>query len=265
MTTSAVAGFMRGPADSMPAQRDPRGLEHHPHLGQFRLRPLKLSDIDQVLALRDEVLAELEDRDLYVREADEAGFVAMHLNDGESSPRGETLGVFERDQLVAYAMLGLPAAEDADNLGRYFTDQRAELAETAHLASCMVRRPFRGNFLQRLLLTARFALARSYRRQLCVSMVSLRNAASRHNLMREGLCIGWVGEIDGLRRQLLALRLDGSWDFARDQARLVSAVDWEQQCDLTRAGWWGIASDAATRERAILFAPRIGGPGYAPR
>ncbi|WP_423455441.1 GNAT family N-acetyltransferase [Ottowia sp. VDI28] len=186
------------------------------------LRLLTPRDISALMRLRDEVLANLADPDLYVRESAEPEFVRMHVE--TSQGRGETLGLFDEGRLVAYGMLGLPQRGDPGNLGRFFVNEALTFlgakeagapglslgevdTRVAHLASCMVSTSYRGQHLQRLLLKARMALARSRGRNFCVAVVSPHNHASRHNLMHEGFRLGWVGEVDGLRRQLLAADL----------------------------------------------------------
>lgn len=188
---------------------------------QLSLRLLTVKDIPALMQLRGDVLASLADPDLYVRESTEMEFVQAHIDAAKA--RGETIGVFDGSRLVAYGMLGLPQRGELGNLGRFFTagppqgegplsgphsfnDECVE-ARTAHLASCMVSQPYRGRHLQRLLLKARMALARGRGRNFFVAMVSPHNHASRRNLMREGFHVGWTGEIDGLKRHLLAADL----------------------------------------------------------
>jgi hypothetical protein len=210
-------------------------------LGAHHLRLLALADRDAVLALRDEVLAQLDHPDHYVREDDEDAFVRMHLP-GHAACRGETIGVFDdRDRLVGYAMLGLPDAASPDNLGRCLPPRDRELHETAHLASCMIAPAHRGHALQRTLLAARFTLALAHARPLCVAMVSLHNHASRRNLLRAGLRIAYAGNVQGLRRHLIAIDLERPWRYDMGQAQLVECLDYDRQCVLTRAGYHGIA------------------------
>ena len=232
----------------LPPARDDR-------LGRLHTRNLTTEDVSAVLQLRDQVLTQLPHPDLYVREPDEEQFVRTHIGTGDSLTRGETIGVFEGDQLVAYAMLGLPAPDDPDNLGRCFTSKITDPARAAHLTSCMVLPAYRGQRLQRMLLVARMALARAHERDFCVAMVSPRNHVSRHNLMREGLRIGWVGEIDGLRRQLLALSMSRRWSFNHQTLRLVHGLDWKRQRQLTQDGWWGInAYQRRPQGNTLVFA-----------
>lgn len=227
-------------------------------LRQLRSRLLAPVDADAVLALRDEVLRQLPNPDLYVRETDERGFVQAHLvNDGLSG--GETIGVFDAGRLVAYAMLGLPGADDADNLGRHFPAHIADPAHTAHLASCMVLEPYRGHHLQRMLLVARIALGQAHGRDFFVAMVSLHNHASRHNMMREGLRIGWAGQIDGLNRQLLAIQPGHDWRFDEGESHWVDGLDCQRQHELTRQGCWGVAHQRMQADQhRLVFVRRTG-------
>lgn len=224
-------------------------------LGQFQLRLLTPEDMPAVLALRDEVLGDLAHPDLYVRESDEAGFVQAHIG-GHAGSRGEAIGVFDGRHFVAYAMVGLPTAEAPDNLGRLLGLNTAGLAATAHIASCMVRAPYRGHGLQRVLLAARFSLAQARGRHIGACMVSLHNHASRRNLLREGMRIAWVGEMEGLRRQILALHLIQPWAFSHTQVELVDAMDYERQCALARRGWWGVSVVEGSGPDALVFAQR---------
>jgi hypothetical protein len=87
-------------------------------------------------------------------------------------------------------------------------------------------------------------------------MVSLHNHASRRNLMREGMRVAWVGELDGLRRQVLALHLTEPWIFAHDRIEMVDALDYERQRALASQGWWGVSALEGRGQNALVFAAR---------
>ena len=78
-------------------------------------RQLDMEDYEAVVALRDVVLNNLADPDMYVREDDEEMFVRGHLN-----MFGESLGFFDGDDLVAYLALttDLVAARKHHDEGR---------------------------------------------------------------------------------------------------------------------------------------------------
>ncbi len=205
------------------------------------MRLLTARDIPALMGLRDEVLDGLVHSDLYVRESDECEFVRAHVDSAKGS--GETIGIFDGRHLVAYGMLGLPRSGDPDDLGRFFGGGRSDL-RAAHLASCMVSPQYRGRHLQRMLLKARVELAWAKGKNFCAAMISMHNHASRRNLMREGLRIGWVAEIDGLKRQLLAVDLAQPLMFDGQRSQVVRHDDWALQQELVRQGWWGIEAQA---------------------
>lgn len=227
-------------------------------LGRFQLRLLSAADTAALKQLRAGVLAQLAHPDLYVREPDEGAFIRAHMGPhGEGT--GETIGVFDGEDLVAYAMLGLPDADAPGNLGRHLPLPAQAMGGVAHIASCMVREDCRGHGLQRLLLAARFSLAQARGRVICIAMVSLHNQASRRNLMREGMRIGWVGDLDGLHRQLLVAHLTQPWEFDSDQVQLVERLDWVRQGQLAREGWWGVSELEGRGQNALVFARRLAG------
>ena len=225
-------------------------------LGPYAMRVLTREDVPAVIALRDEVLAQLDNPDLYVREDDETAFVRSHVA-GHDECAGDTIGVFDGEDLIAYAMLGLPSDATA-NLGRFLDLGSRKLKDVAHLTSCMVRGPYRGHGLQRTLLSARFSLAHAYGRAVCVAMVSLHNHASRRNLLRTGLRILHTGVVDGLHRQLVAVDLERQWQYEAGQARLAASTDFARQVELTRDGWWGVSEIEGPGPGVLVFARPLG-------
>ena len=192
-------------------QQAPSLSEFHP----FAMRLLSRSDLSALIRLRDEVLQSLPVEDMYVREADEMHFLLSHLGVsaiGQSGKQcqgggGVTLGIFDREHLVAYGMLGLPGGNDPDHLGCFLDLSPEVRARTAYLTSCMVDPAYRGRSLQRRLLAARMSLAQTMGKTFCVAMVSLHNEVSRRNMMQQGLRVSWVGQIEGRQRQLMTIQL----------------------------------------------------------
>ncbi|WP_197034864.1 GNAT family N-acetyltransferase [Herbaspirillum sp. RV1423] len=215
---------------------------------------------DQALwsALRDDVLGALPDPDCYVRERDEQEFLLDHCASG-----GETIGVFHRDALVAYAMLGLVAPDDPDHLGRALGMNASERGATAHLASCMVRHDWRGLGLQRALLAARLALARSHGRHLCIAAVSLHNHSSRHNMLRFGMHLAWAGDLNGLRRQITLIDLHGELSTASDDNRLIDSQDLAGQQQAFADGYVGVGEMRFPDRLCLRFERRIRGGGFS--
>lgn len=223
-----------------------------PQLPGASLRALTQKDFAAWTHLRDEVLAGLAHPDMYVREADEAAFFAQN-----SVPRGECIGVFLGEELVAYAMLGMPAVGDEGHLGAVVDMPAAQQASVAHLASCMVRLPWRGNQLQTLLLRLRCALAQAHDRPLCLAVVSLHNAASRHNLLAHGLWITWTGMIDGLRRHVLQIDLLGRQRLDLQDSRLIADNDFEQLHAAAVSGYVGVAEVISAGRPMLRYVRRL--------
>lgn len=227
-------------------------LPHATRKDGLELRVLGATDLPALQALRAVVLANLPDSDLYRAEVDELGFIAAHLGGSQQPSPGQTIGVFDShnaDKLVAYAMLGYPDIAKAHSFAKPLAhaleltfDDNGCIDESgvAQLASCMVLPAYQGRGLQRLLSSARFGLAQSQGRHLCIAMASLRHSVSRRNLMGHGLKVAWVGEIDGLRRHVLAANLTKSWDFDLQSAQWVDTLDYDQQVALNRQGFWGV-------------------------
>lgn len=200
-------------------------------------RSLGPEDFAAWLALRDVVITNLADADHYVRESDEALFYALH-----SQPQGHCIGAFAGESLVAYAMLRVPTQPDEDNLAQIGQLPPQLWQQAAHLASCMVHPNWRGDHLQVLLLRTRMALALALGRPLCLAMVSLRNRASRRNLMRQGLGVVWTGWIDGLQRHIMAVQLESSWQMLQPQEPFITVAsdDFLQMQQLTQRGYVGL-------------------------
>ncbi|MCD2512860.1 hypothetical protein [Comamonas endophytica] len=217
-----------------------------------QMRTLGPQDFAAWRQLRNEVISGLAHPDMYMREDDEAAFFAQHL-----PPRGHCLGVWLGDELAAYAMLDLPEAGAPGHLGAAIGLAPREQAGVAHLASCMVRAPWRGNQLQALLLQLRYAMAQACHRPRCLAMVSLHNAASRHNLLAQGMWIEWTGTIDGLRRHVLQIDLRGAprWDLS--QTRLIAGDDFAQLCAAAAEGYAGVEEVCGGARPVLRYARRL--------
>lgn len=223
-----------------------------PQLPGAHLRILGPQDFTAWNQLRDEVIGGLEHPEIYVREDDDAAFFAQN-----TQPDGECIGVFVDQELVAYAMLGLPDPGAPGHLGAAIGMAPREQAGVAHLASCMVRVPWRGNQLQALLLKLRCTLAQAYDRPIGLAMVSPHNAASRHNLLAQGMWIEWTGVIDGLRQQVLQIDLHGRarWDASR--TRLIAVDDFEQLCAAAAEGYVGVEDVRGGARPMLRYARRL--------
>lgn len=225
--------------------------------GTYLIHRMGPKDLGALIDLRSHVLANLPVPDIYVREDNEAEFLLDHFG-----RNGETIGLYlpgenGSRQLVAYAMVGFPRADDPHNLGRTIGLPSNQLGKIGIIASCMVDPRWRGQGMQHELLRLRQILCVGHGRRLCMSMVSLHNDASRHNMMKIGLAIRWVGVLEdyGLRRQLLYFDQARPASFDTDHVEYVAKLDFDRQVELSQAGWWGISDSkvAANGEHLLGF------------
>jgi GNAT superfamily N-acetyltransferase len=165
-------------------------------------RRLESDDYDAVVALRQAVLGSLPDPDFYVREDDEELFVRGHL-----SVFGESVGFYERDDLVAYFALTTDVVSSGEDLE--FAACAPSLDDVVFAAG-MVFPDYRGRSLHRAGIRRRIAIAQDLGARRGLAQVSPRNRASLRSLFSEGFrCTRAVDYPDGRRRLLLERDLIG--------------------------------------------------------
>jgi hypothetical protein len=216
------------------------------------VRRLKLvDDAARVLRFRQAIFNDLPDRDLVLPEDDEEGWARDHLGD-----QGITIGVFDGDTLVGYASMLIPDIDHPEHLGQLIGFRADELRESFNLASCMVLPSHRGYGIQRRTVALRFGIASHLGRHVALSLTSVRNFPSRHNLMKSGLSVVWAGELEPARRRMVFrrdLRVDAD-AFHYADVKAVYASDFERHVELTSRGYVGFREALLNDKLAILFA-----------
>jgi len=164
------------------------------------IRPLTMTDINDVLRLQQTVVTHLPDKDLF--HPDSADFFSRHMRESPAQ-RGVMYGCFVHDDLIAYCTLSYPGTE-ADNIGFDLGWDRETCNTVAHLDTVAVHPDYRGNGLQRRFSRIMIARARAdgYRR-LCAT-VSPENIPSLNNCLQHGMKIErLVTRYQGKQRYLL--------------------------------------------------------------
>jgi GNAT superfamily N-acetyltransferase len=182
-------------------------------------RQLDMEDYGAVVALRDVVLDNLPDPDMYVREDDEEMFVRGHLN-----VFGESLGYFDGDDLVAYLALTKDLVASGEDV------EFAACTPTSSdvvFAAAMVLPTHQGRSLHRAGITRHIAIAEKLGARRGFAQISPRNHRSLRNYFSHGFrCTQAVTYPDGRRRLLLERDLVGDVDTARiDDVALVDMND----------------------------------------
>lgn len=147
----------------------------------FQQRFLDMSDFEAVMSFRDVVLSGLKNPDYYRRESDEGEFVRRHLDH-----RGCTIGLFDREELVAVGCMSLAEYGNTELL-RYATDLPPSKA--VWLSATFVHPKHRGKGLQNLLIKLRISEALRRGRKGLTATVSPDNHYSWSNLLQHKLLV----------------------------------------------------------------------------
>ena len=195
-------------------------------------RWLDLDDADAVRALRRLVIGTLADPDHYVPEDDR--FVVDHLG-----AAGQTYGVFDGRELVAFGAIGLPGPGQ-ENLGEALGLPEAQWPAVGHLASAMVRPGKRGIGLHHWLIQQRIDALAERGRHHAIAMVSPRNWASWHNLTRYRFYVKRIATMYGSLTRYLMHRDAAAPAIFAAPVRHCPADDIETQRRLLEDGYWGV-------------------------
>ena len=152
------------------------------------LRPLAAADLPALLELNAAVMRALPDPAMFRLFGGAEQFFATHFGE-----RGESLGIFDGERVVAYGSLTRPAAHDRDNyagdLG--WTPERA--GRVALLSAAMVDPACRGQGLHPALIDARIRLAAERGAPELLVRAAPANALSRRTLLDHGFALVWLG------------------------------------------------------------------------
>jgi GNAT superfamily N-acetyltransferase len=182
-------------------------------------------------------------------------FFADHLG-----PAGVTLGVLVDGQLIACAIVGLPAAEAEYNFGRHLGLAGDQLALVAHLDGVYVDADWRGSGLHRQLSEQRMAIAREKGRRHMVTTVAPGNVYSWRNLFALGLVGKVLKPMFALGHMRYVLHRDLKIPASVDMGKAISvpADDVDAQKALLERGFWAVSGDVTDGGAVIVLAPAIG-------
>ncbi len=239
MTETVLAGYLH--------RCDGRPSAAVPYVGRW----LEPQEVGGVIALHH-VVREAVAPDLLCRETE--AFFHEHC-----SACGRILGLFADGEMIAYGVLGLPAANQesfADQFG-LTVQQRAEVA-TIDGAGVLPR--WRGNGLQRRLVAARIEAARLAFRRIAVSTVAPGNLPSLRNLLAEGLTIRALRPAFGGLRFLVRRDLDLSPKPAME-GRWIALADTADAAQALISGYQGWSLSEAADGPRIWYAYERDAPG----
>lgn len=213
-------------------------------------RSLCPADLPALMQLYAAVMAAMPDASMFRLAGGPEVFFSNHFGE-----RGESLGVFLGDTLVAYGALTLPRAGDVGNYANDLGWPPERAARVALLSAAMVSPEHRRIGLHGALIDARIARAAALGKADLLVRVAPANDASRQAVLECGFVLVWLGvQADGSLRHIFWRPSDRA-ATAADEADLVwaGAQDLAAQQRLLSAGLVG--ARARLTDAAIGFAP----------
>jgi GNAT superfamily N-acetyltransferase len=234
------------------------GMTARPLPPAHSVRALTAADLPALHRLHDDVLRALPDPGLFRLFGGAQRFLADHLG-----ARGQSLGVFARQELVAYGSLTRPAAGDLDNYAGDLGWAPDRSDRVALLSAAMVHPSHRGQGLHRMLIAERIRLAAALGARELLVRAAPANAVSRRTLLSHGFAVAWLGvQREGSLRHVLWRPIGGpAWmDSALDDAAFswAAADDLAGQQRLLSEGWIGVRMRAG--DEALGFV-QVAGEG----
>ncbi|MFO1251994.1 MAG: hypothetical protein U1E77_12905 [Inhella sp.] len=203
-----------------------------------QLRLAQAGDVPALHALHEAVLAALPDPSLFRLFGGAESFFQTHCGQ-----RGESWVVAQGGQLLGYAALTLPMADDADNYALNLGWPAERARRVGLLSAAMVRPSQRQQGLHRALIRQRLLRAQALGLPELLARAAPANALSRQGLMSQGLAIVWLGEqAGGLQRHVYWRR--SAAPVAGRVAIWLAADDTAGQQAALAQGWLGLRSGA---------------------
>ena len=221
---------------------------------EYAVRRLNTADLPALLQLNAAVAAALPDPTMFRLFGGAESFLSSHFG-----ARGESLGLFTQDRLVAYGSLTLPRAEDLDNYARNLDWPPERAGRVALLSAAMVDPSHRGQGLHPALISARIELARERGAPELLVRAAPANALSRRTLLAHGFALVWLGvQAEGSLRHVFWRPVEtAAWTDDGRPLSWAAGDDLPEQQRLLREGCIGVTTRDG--DAAIGFArPSLG-------
>ena len=215
---------------------------------RYLMRQIGMAELEQVVALHNEVIDKLPDADLCWRFPLEN--IRRYLALGNV-----TVGVFDEERLIAFRVLYFPDFND-DNPGLDFGLVGSELKLVAHLPLSNVHPDFTGNGLQKKMTLYAIELAAELRpfRYLC-SNVSPKNYPSMAEKFAIGMLVVKLKEkYGGFRRYVFCKDLQSRWHGAEKTKVFAATQDYQLQEELLERGYRGFKAGTENGIKGVYFA-----------
>jgi len=218
------------------------------------LRALGPADLPALRQLHDAVVHALPDPAMFRLFGGAERFLADHFG-----ARGESLGLFAGERLVAYGSLTRPRAGDVDNYAGDLGWDAERAGRVALLSAAMVDPAHRRQGLHRALIAARIELARERGAPELLVRAAPANALSRRTLLAHGFALVWLGvQAEGSLRHVMWRPIEhAAWQAnasGEPELAWIAADDLAGQQQRLQSGWIGVRTRDS--DAAIGFARR---------
>ncbi|MCR1898734.1 GNAT family N-acetyltransferase [Irregularibacter muris] len=221
---------------------------------EYFMRDLNQKDIDKIMELKDFVVKNIENSEVFASSSRE-----ILLQEVLKSNKGLALGIFVKDELVAYRSVKFPG-DAAYNIGREISLPENELGKVIYLQATVVHPDYRGNGIQKKTLEYIFNLAREKRLWHILSTISPYNYHSLKNTLDYQLRIKELkarsGGYGGSLRYILHRDLRENQEKVYQEIIAIDHKDIKEQSNLLKRGYEGFAIEKDQDSYKISYGSR---------
>jgi GNAT superfamily N-acetyltransferase len=222
---------------------------------RFEMKFLDQGSLPDLLSLQNVIAANLPCPDVFMLHEDMYFRKVLRLE-------RSVIGVTCEKELISYSIIRIPGRSN-DNLGRDINLPEEELAKVAHLQAVAVHPAYRGNGLQRKLISAHLRVIEEMGYEHVCCTVSPKNPVSLTNMLSCGFVIeglrpkmaGWWRYI--LHKDILLpgpiYREESESEVCRN-GTLIQISDIEGQLDLLKRGFKGFKVESLPKGAGVFYA-----------
>lgn len=212
---------------------------------RYEIRFLDKNNLKDMIKLQGIIIDNLPDKELYQP-------ASSDLFEKRLSKKQSVIGVLTDDGLIAFGIFYTPG-KSIDNLGKEIHMPDSDLIDVAQLQYIVVHPNYRGNSLQKKLITQLLSLAHNIGCKYALGIISPKNYFSLRNM----LCLGFVirdinKKHGGMDRCVMYKDLVNANPIWREVVNIVH-TDIEGQEKLLEKGFVGIDVSTTYAENFVIY------------
>jgi hypothetical protein len=216
----------------------------------YKIRFLDEDNLKEVSNLQEVIMNNLNDNELYQP-------APIHILKDRLSKKQSAIGVFTNDGLIAYGIIHIPGKAN-DNLGNDINMPESDFCKVAQLQYIVVHPNYRGNMLQKKLVSHLLSIVNDLEYEHVLGIVSPKNYFSLHNL----LCLGFMIEDinkkhGGMSRCIIHKHLHDTNPKLDNFVNIIN-TDVERQSKFIKDGFVGFAiSNIYEKDFYITYGKKV--------